>query len=262
MDSELKDALLKTNLPKTDTLLIETKLNNLFYTDDENREDRVMLHGSGLVASDSEWCYRQAILSFYYKGSEPKIPIGLKRIFLNGWYVHEKWQKMFMQAGIAVGVEQRGESEEWGLLYTPDAIIKLGTKLYVVEIKSVNTMQFNNMISHPHGEKQLQLYMHMSGIPHGFVLCEDKNNQNIKIFPYEYDSEKARPYVERMVKVKALRKKFEEEGTLPMRCCDKESCKRSLGCAYHDACWNIKREKIKVGSFTGSGATTATVKQK
>lgn len=261
MVNDLKKALINSNIPKTESLVLESHLNKLFYLDDENRENRVGLHGSGLSASDSDWCYRQAVLSFYFQGNETPVPIGLKKIFLNGWYVHEKWQKLFLQAGIAVGVEQRGQSKDWGLLYTPDAVIKLNNKLYVVEIKSVNTMQFNKMTSHASGERQLQLYMYMSGIPHGFVLAEDKNNQNIKIFPYEYDREKAKPFVERMIKVREMRKRFENEGKLPMRCCDKESCKRSLNCAYHDACWNIKRTKLKEGAVTGGGATTATVKQ-
>lgn len=237
--SKLSDML--KGLESTESLAIESKLNKLLLLDREDREDRVGMHGSGIIASDNEFCYRQQVLSFFYKGFEPPISDGLRRIFLNGWYVHIKWQTLFEKAGIAVGIEQRGMSDSMRLLFTPDAIIRLGNKTYVVEIKSVNTYQFQKMKTHPSGAKQLQLYMHMLGIPRGFVLCEDKNNQEIKVFPTEYDPTIAKPLVERMLKVNSLIERFEKTGKLPSRMCDNESCKKAKSCAYANACFNIKR---------------------
>lgn len=257
--SKLKDVVLGNK--KMEEVIIENHLNKLLYADDEVREDRVGMHGSGVIASDEDFCYRQQVLSFHFKGKEAKVPEGLKRIFLNGWYVHEKWQKLFIKSGVAVSVEQRGESQDWNLLFTPDAVVKLGNKLYVVEIKSVNTYTFNNMNSHPSGAKQLQLYMHMLGIPQGFVLCEDKNNQNIKIFYYEYDPMQAKPYVERMLKVKNMNNRFKKDGTLPSKMCDSSTCKKALGCPYMEACFNINRIPIVEGAKTGSRGTKAEVNQ-
>lgn len=241
MKSELKKLIMEDRTGSTESLLIEKALNDLFDSDRENREDRVGMHGSGIIVGDSDFCYRQQVLSFFYKGFEPDIPIALKRIFLEGWYIHSKWQQLFIQTGIARGIEQRGVSNEWKLLFTPDAIIELNGKTYVVEIKSVNTFQFKNMKTHPSGEKQCNLYMHFTGIPRGFVLAEDKNTQEIKVIPVKYNPSKVRPYVERMYKVKEYIKRYEETGKLPSRMCNGENCKMAERCAYRNACFNIKK---------------------
>lgn len=241
--------------------LIESALNNLLYVDDENREERVGMHGSGVATATADFCYRQQVLSFYFKGKEQEIPIKLKRIFLEGWYIHEKWQKIFMDAGVGLNVEQRGHSKDFQLLFTPDAIVKLNGITYVVEIKSVNTYTFKKLNSHPSGEKQLQLYMHMTGIPHGFVLCEDKNTQDIKVFYHEYDPIKGREYAERMHKVVKFKEIFEKQKKLPKKICPNPDCKKAKWCAYRDACFNIERIPLASGAVTGSKATKATVKQ-
>lgn len=238
----LKDLL---KVPEsTESMVIMSTLDNLMSREDEDREERIGMHGSGIIASDSEFCYRKQVLSFVFKGKEPFIPIGLRRIFKNGWSVHQKWQSLFEKAGIADAIEQRGESMLWSLLFTPDAIITIGKRKYVVEIKSVNTYQFKNMSSHPSGEKQLQLYMHQTSIPHGFVLCEDKNTQEIKIFLSEYDPEKARPFVERMLNVKKYLSRYLETGKLPPCKCASQNDKLAERCAYKEACFGISMDPI------------------
>lgn len=235
----IKDDLKNDNMSYTSLMNknLEDKMNSLFDFDRENREDRTGMHGSGIIASDDAFCYREQVLSFYFKQFEKQIPPSLKRIFLEGWSIHEKWQMLFKKSGIAYGIEQRGYSESWQLLFTPDAIVKINGKKYIVEIKSVNTYQFKNMKSHPSAEKQLQLYMHFCGIPRGFVLCEDKNIQEIKCFYYEYDPQKAAPFVDRMLKVIKYKERYEKTGKLPKRKCNNENCKRAQSCNYYDACF-------------------------
>jgi hypothetical protein len=227
----------------TEQLLIVDALDKLLLNE-KPREDRVGMHGSGIIASDNEFCYRRQVLSFFYRGMEPNHPVKLLRIFLNGWYVHEKWQKLFKDAGMSLGSEVRGESNEFSLLFTPDDIVKIGNKKYVVEIKSVNTYQFQHMKSHPSAKKQLMLYMHMLCIPNGFVLCEDKNTQEVKVFVYRYNPEEARPFVERMLMVKKFIRRFIKTGKLPDRCCKNEKTKQASNCAMCNACFNIKRVPI------------------
>ena len=112
---------------------------------------------------------------------------------------------------------------------------------YLIEIKSVNTFSFKHMKNHPSGEKQCRLYMHFTGIPRGFVLAEDKNTQDIKVFPVEYDAVKVKPYVERMYKVKQYLERYEETGKLPSKMCNSSKCKMASKCAYRDACFNINK---------------------
>lgn len=233
----------------TENLMILSTLDRLMVEDRKDREDRVGMHASGIIASESEFCHRQQVLSFVFKGQEPNIPIGLRRIFKNGWSVHQKWQSLFENAGIAESVEQRGHSISWDLLFTPDAIVRIGKRKYVVEIKSVNTYQFKSMKSHPSAEKQLQLYMHQTGIPYGFVLCEDKNTQDIKVFVYEYNPEVARPYVERMLEVKGFLKRYLDTGKLPPCKCKTQNDKLAQRCAYRNACFGISREPINAEEY-------------
>lgn len=240
---DIKDIIKGSRVGKS--LIIEQQMNALFKTDRGTREERTGMHGSSIIASDTEFCYREQVLSFFYKGTEKDVPPDLARIFLEGWSVHEKWQTLFQKAGIAYGIEQRGHSKGWELLFTPDAIILLNGIKYVVEIKSVNTFQFQKMNSHPSGGKQLQVYMHFVCVPNGFVLCEDKNTQKIKIFDYRYDPLTAKPYVQRLLTVKDQKAHFEETGKLPSRLCNNENCKRAYNCAYREACYNIRRIKLK-----------------
>lgn len=242
---KIKDVL--DGVVTTEALLIENALNNLIKNYRSNSEDRIGMHGSGIIASDNAFCYREQVLAFFYKGKEPNHPVNLLRIFLEGWSVHQKWQMLFEKAGVSLGVEQRGHSRDFELLFTPDAIIFLsiiGCRKYVVEIKSMNTFAFKHAKSHPSGEKQCQLYMHMLAIPNGFVLLEDKNSQDIKVIPVRYNWQKALPFVERMITVKGYVKEYKEsdydDEKLPMRECKNENDKRAKGCRYCQACFHKK----------------------
>lgn len=243
----IKEAILKQTkaAPKQNlnNAAIEAFLDSLLYYDDERREERTGIHASAVIVNEDKFCYREQVLSCFFRSSEKYIAPKLKRIFLEGWSVHEKWQNLFNHADIAIGIEQRGYSKEYDLFFTPDAIIKINNKKYVVEIKSVNDYQFRNMTCHPSAEKQLQLYMHFLGIPRGFVLCENKNTQDIKVFEYNYDYEKVVLYLQRMSKVLKYKKRFMKTGKLPSRICDKSSCPRAAECNYADACFN-KREPL------------------
>ena len=243
----IKDAL--KEVKSTEALSIIGVLDSIMVDDRKGSEDRTGMHASGIIASEQEFCIRQQVLSFVFKGSEAFIPISLRRIFKAGTSIHQKWQEMFRNAGIAEAIEQRGHSKLMSLLFTPDAIVRIGKRRYVVEIKSVNTYQFQRMSSHPSGEKQLQLYMYQTAIPHGFVLCEDKNTQDIKVFPYKFEPEKARPFIERMFEVKRKLKLYIAIGKLPQRKCKSRNDRLAKRCAYADACFGEKKEPLDAEEY-------------
>lgn len=229
-----------------EALIIESKLNSLFSLPRRESEERKGLHASAIIASDNAYCLREQVLSLFFKRKEEdNIPDYLKRIFEEGNCVHEKWQGLFERAGIAIGIEDRGYSLLFDLYMTPDAIIKINNKVYVVEIKSANTFAVQHMTnSHPSGTKQLQLYMHFLCIPRGFVLVEDKNTQEIKVFPSHYEPGQAKKYIERLYDIKQAKEEFIRSKKLPSRCCRDIGGKRAHGCAMAEACFNIRREKI------------------
>jgi CRISPR/Cas system-associated exonuclease Cas4 (RecB family) len=73
-----------------------------------------------------------------------------------------------------------------------DAIISDGKNLYVLDIKSMNSMIFKNLLE-PKEENinQVQLYLHFFKVPKGILLYVSKDNQQLKEFIIDYDRELA-----------------------------------------------------------------------
>jgi len=226
-------------------LLIKSRLDKLFYLRDEKDEERAGLHASAIIVSDNEFCYRAQVLSLLYKQNQgEQLPINLLRIFAAGTSIHEKWQHMFIKAGIAEHIEARHYSEEYELYFTPDAVINLDGTKYIVEIKSMNTFAYQKAKSHPSGQKQLQLYMHLLGISQGFVLAEDKNNQDWQPFMCEYDPEQVLPFLGRLNQVQEMKKAFVKSKEIPPRKCKNSETSRAKSCNMRDACFNIGNKRV------------------
>lgn len=244
-------------------ILLEQKLNKLFYSQHKpkeelafmkqllknNRGDRYGLHASAILAAEKDFCYREQVLSLFYKQIQGEnIPVGLKRIFEAGNNIHEKWQRLFLRGGLSE-VEDLDFSmfnDNYDLSYTPDAVVTFAKDRYVVEVKSVNTFQFKKMHSHPGAYKQIQFYMFLTGIHKGFILCEDKNTQEFKIFIVEYSYDDVIEYEERLENIQLYKKSFESRKKMVKGICSSSTCKRASKCPMKDACFNIGigRQKI------------------
>ncbi len=253
----------KTKIQSTDAAQLEKIFNAMFYLDKNIEEEtafvkrvmtrglksqeRVGLHASSFIVGEKEFCLRAQVLSLMYKQLQgEQIPVGLKRIFEEGNAIHEKWQRLFIRAGYASAntLDVTQFNKQFKISFTPDIICEI-PEFYedkmVGELKSVNTWQFQKMVKHPSASKQLQWYMYLTGIHKGFVLCEDKNNQSIKVEVYDYDSMIVAPYIERAEAIKYYYKRAHSEGKMVKRPSDAKSsdCKRCSKCAMRDACWNI-----------------------
>ena len=191
----------RTKIQSSQEAELEHKLNALHYLDKnipkelqflksvmtrgQETAERKGLHASAIIVSDDKFCYRQQVLSLFYKQAQgEQVPVGLKRIFSEGDAIHEKWQRLFIRGGYAepLDCDYSRFNEEFDLSYTPDIICNIDGVKMVGEIKSVNTFQFKKQKYHASGRKQLQLYMYLTDIHDGFVLCEDKNTQEIKVY--------------------------------------------------------------------------------
>lgn len=244
-------------------LVIEQALNKLFYLPNDKRElhflgtkrghdaaDRVGLHASSIIVPEKEFCYREQVLSLFYKQAQGgNIPIKLKRIFLAGDVIHEKWQRLFIRGNMAAtdALDKSHFHEEYELSYTPDgAPVIIAKNKYVVEIKSMNTYQFKNCKSHPSGEKQLKFYMWLTGIYKGFVLVEDKNTQKFKVIMVKYDPADIEPYIERLEGIQEYKARFMKLKKMVARICNDSICKRAAACNMKDACFNIGMGRVKL----------------
>lgn len=233
----------------------ETKFIKTVMTRGQETQERVGLHASAIIVSDDKFCYRQQVLSLFYKMSQGEhLPVPLKRIFEEGNAIHEKWQRLFIRAGYsdASRLDVSQFNEDYDLGFTPDIIcdFPLGGKMQemVVEIKSVNTYSFSKMTSHPSAKKQLYLYMYLTGIHKGFVLCDDKNTQDVKVFYYEYDEKEVKKYINRLKKVQEYKRRLIEKGKMVKRSkkCSSSDCKMASECNMRDACWNVGMGRVRI----------------
>lgn len=245
---------------------IKEQLNKLFYVKedydaelemlkfqyDREEEERVGLHASAITNAGKDFCYREQVLSLFYKQSQGEnIPIGLKRIFEEGKSIGTKWQRLFIRGGIGEkeDMDVSRMQPDYDLSYTPDGVIELDGKKYVVEIKSQNTFAFQKQKGHPSGEKQLKLYMFFEGIDKGFVLVDDKNSQDFKVLLItdidENDEDIAR-CLDILKKIQVHKKRFVEKKKPPEKlpACQTPDSKRALKCNMREACFGIRRERI------------------
>jgi len=84
-----------------------------------------------------------------------------------------------------------------------DAIISDGRELYVLDIKSMNSMIFRSL-EEPKEDNidQLQLYLHYFKIPKGILLYVNKDNQDLKEFLINYDQSRVEPVLEGLTLLK------------------------------------------------------------
>lgn len=217
-------------------------------------QERIGLHASALIVKDEAFCLRQQVLSLLFRQLQGEIVAeGLKRIFEEGNAIHEKWQRLFIRAGYSKAdeLDVTQFNKKYKISFTPDVICSI-PEFYdgqmIGEIKSVNTYQFQKMIRHPSAYKQMQWYMYLTGIKKGFVLSEDKNNQNFKVEVYDYDDEIVRHFIDRAEEIKFYYKQFMKEKKMVQRPSNakKPDCKRCANCAMRDACWNIGAGRVPI----------------
>lgn len=259
----------RTKLQKTEDQELEHKLNALFYlpknieketrfihnvmTRGQETEERRGLHASAIIVSDNKFCYRQQVLSLFYKQLQgEQNDVKLMRIFSEGDAIHEKWQRLFIRGGYSEPEEldRTQFAEEYDLQFTPDILCEIDGVEMVGEIKSMNTYAFQRMVKtvspHQSGEKQLQLYLWLTGREKGFTLCEDKNTQDIRVKVVKADITAITPFINRLENIQYYKERLQKKGRLVARhkLCAGYSCKMASTCPMREVCYNKKKERL------------------
>jgi hypothetical protein len=272
-----------TKIQTSDAARLEKIFNKMYYTQHDIEEEtkfihqvmtrglesqeRVGLHASAIIVGDKAWCTRQQVLSLLFKQIQKEnVNIGLLRIFEEGNAIHEKWQRLLIRAGYgkAKTMDKTRFNKTYEVSYTPDIVCRIPEYfdgVMVGEIKSVNTFQFKKMTEHPSAKKQLQFYMYLcieeakkkgkwngKDYTKGFVLCDDKNTQDFKLFIYDYDPDFVGQFIERLEEVKYHKDNFLKTGKMIGRCkeCKSVDCKMAEGCPMKNACWNVGFGRIRL----------------
>lgn len=268
-----------TKIQSTEEQKIEQMLNGLFYLDKNipkelqflksvmtrgsETQERKGLHASSIIVSDDKFCYRQQILSLFYKQLQgEQTSVGSKRIFAEGDAIHEKWQRLFIRGGLCepLDCDYSRFDDDFDLSYTPDIICGIPedyrlesvcdssvTKVpYIVEIKSVNTFTFKKQKYHASGRKQCQLYMYLTGIHNGIVLCDDKNTQEFKVYKYEYNPSEIAPYIRRLEQIQEYEDRLIIKNKLVKKHsqCSCYASKKAQECPMRDVCFRRSMERI------------------
>lgn len=239
--------------PKLNTPLeqmVWDRFDKLFEEWNTAKGSREGIHVSSIIKSDTDFCLRQIVLMQFF----PHAPLPLHgktlRIFRHGWAVHEKWQSLFQLVGIAEETEQTHFHKETGAMFTPDAIITIFKKRFLIEIKSMNTESYNSMKSvHEDARIQANMYMYLEGIRQAIILVENKDNQEYKLWVIEYEPRRIRKYVKRLEDAGVWLDLYKRERKLPNRHirCALEDTPKARNCPVKDACFAGKfdREKMR-----------------
>jgi len=233
----------------------------MFVLNDEKKEKRFGLHLSELTApfkGKTQMCFRQHVLGRHYEPVEHQRPMPVKslRIFLEGWYVHLKWQRLFRESGRAVEIENTRLDPIWGIYHTPDIIAKFPEltkdELWIIEIKSMSHASYQKALEetdplkiHPGGYKQSQMYMYLVGCKKAMLLLEDKDNQEHREVSFDYDPDFVASYVHRLNILSQLWPAYDTENKVPPRVCSDSNTSRAVNCPMAHVCWVAKPEREK-----------------
>lgn len=259
----------RTRLQKTEDSELEHKLNALFYLDKDIEKEtefihnvmtrgqetaeRRGLHASAIITSENKFCYRQQVLSLFYKQLQgEQVEVGLKRIFSEGDAIHEKWQRLFIRGGYSEPneLDVTQYNDDYDLQFTPDILCTIDGEEMVGEIKSMNTYAFQKMVKsvspHPSGEKQLQLYLWLTGRKKGFTLCEDKNTQEIRAKVVKADISQIKPFINRLENIQYHKERLQKQHKLVKRhdLCTGYHCKMAEKCPMREVCYGRCKERL------------------
>jgi len=166
----------------------------------------------------------------------------LRRIFDNGKYYHlrvQKYIKKMSKAGIygikLLTTEERIGPTEDNISSQPDQTLIIDGLKYVLELKSINDHGFKELMGVSEGyTDQIQLYMHVTGIPRTLVLYENKNDQEFKEYVITYDADTVRKILDKFASVTKANKRE----ILPERECKGEYEYKAKHCNYCSVCFS------------------------
>jgi len=217
-----------------------------FYLD--RKKDKGQEH---FYISEAGKCPRQ--IFFKFKNAPRKeMEANILRLFDHGDHMHQLIMKPLLSTREVRVVTAEVDIPPQELVRgRADAIISDGKELYVLDIKSMNSMVFRNL-TEPKEENinQIQLYLHYFKIPKGILLYVDKDKLDLKEFEIDYN----KTLVEKILNDLTYLKKQIDSNVVPSRipvypdnwqcvyCPFKEIC--SLG-GEESISWDSFKEKIE-----------------
>jgi CRISPR/Cas system-associated exonuclease Cas4 (RecB family) len=217
-----------------------TELIDQFYLEQQRHREQ-----NHFYITDTGKCPRAVFFKFKNAPRE-KMDARILRIFEKGESMHMNIINTLIRLGIVVSAEIKIPEQEI-ISGRADVIISLNGQLYVVDIKSMNSMIFNSL-DKPKEEnlQQVQLYLHYFKIKKGILLYIDKDKQNIKEFVFDYDPELVKSLLEGF---KSLKEKIDSD-SIPPKLADWSSNWQCKYCQFHEICSEAGEENVNWLDFS------------
>lgn len=217
-----------------------------FYLEREKERNREQ---TKFWITDAGRCPRMIFFKFK-KAPRKEMEPWVLRMFDHGDYIH----RLILSALFSLGLVRASEINippQDLISGRADAIISLNNELYVLDIKSMNSMVFRSL-EKPKEENinQLQLYLHFFNISKGIILYVNKDNQELK----EFIIEKNPVLIERLLKeLRDLKTKI-DTNIVPPALSDWPKNWQCQYCQFRDMCdligpsdvsWEDLKENLK-----------------
>lgn len=216
-----------------------------FYLD--RQRDREQQH---FYITDAGKCGRAVFFKFK-NAPRKEMEASVLRLFDHGDHIHQLIMKPLLSIrDIHVVASEVNIPPQEIISGRSDAIVSDGKNLYVLDIKSMNSMVFDKL-AEPKEENinQLQLYLHYFKVPKGILLYVNKNTLALKEFLVEYNKETALSLLASLTEIK---KKI-DSGVIPGRLSDYPENWQCRYCQFSGICgtagpgemkWDFFKKKI------------------
>jgi CRISPR/Cas system-associated exonuclease Cas4 (RecB family) len=214
----------------------------------ERQKDREQ---SRFYITDAGKCPRA--IFFKFKNVPRKdMQANILRMFHHGDYIHQLIMSALLGArDIHVVASEINIPPQEIISGRADAILSDGKEMFVLDIKSMNSMLFRNL-AEPKDENvnQIQLYLHYFKIPKGILLYVNKDTQELKEFVVEYSKDHADSLIKNLDKLKSQI----DENLVPSRLPSYSADWQCRYCQFKDICkkgedgqmqWDSLKEKIE-----------------
>ncbi len=212
-----------------------------FYLD--RQRDREQHH---FYITDVGKCARSIFFKFK-NAPRKKMEAHVLRLFDHGDHIHQLIMKPLLSIReLHVVASEVNIPPQEIISGRSDAIISDGKNMYVLDIKSMNSMIFDKL-AEPKEENinQIQLYLHYFKIPKGILLYVNKNSLELKEFVLPYDKKRVLALLKGLDETK---KKIEAD-IIPDRLSDYPENWQCRYCQFKDICSMAGQEEVKWQAF-------------
>lgn len=210
-----------------------------FYLEQEKNKEQTRFY-----ITDAGKCSRAVF--FKFKNAPREITDArILRIFEHGEHIHRNIFNILYRLRIGVTTEIPIPQQEI-ISGRADAILCIENENYVLDIKSINSMLFRNLLE-PKEENiyQIQLYLHFFKIQKGILLYIDKDRQEMKEFVVHYDENMVKQLLEDFDKLKIK----VDQNDIPERLPDYPKNWQCQYCQFKDICKLAGKEPLKWEEF-------------